>query len=105
VIRITNEAIAVPALTPRNFCSRHCWTGRGRRSTSSVARKQHGWPPRVLFKARQGMRVNAIRRGFGPGGYWIWKLPDHMTDKDVHFHPGEWRGFVAGRRKWLTPAG
>ena len=69
-----------------------------------MAREQHGWRPRVLFKARQEMRVKAIRCGFGPGGYWIWKLPDHMTDKEVHFHPGEWRSFIAGHREWPSTA-
>jgi hypothetical protein len=63
-----------------------------------MAQEQHGWSPQVLFKARRRLRAKAIRRGFGPGGYWSWKLPGHMTDKDVHFHPGEWRGFIAGHR-------
>jgi hypothetical protein len=75
------------------------------KAVERMAREQHGWPPRVLFKARQGMRVKAIRCGFGPGGYWSWKLPDHMTDKDVHFHPGEWRSFIAGHRDRPSAAG
>ena len=53
----------------------------------------------MLFMARQALRVKAVRRGFGPGGHWFWKLPGHMTDKDVHFHPGEWRGWIAGRQE------
>jgi hypothetical protein len=102
----TNEAVAVPALTPQEFLFSALLDGpRPAIDIERMAREQHGWPPRVLFKARQALRVKAMRRGFGPGGYWIWKLPGHMTDKDVHFHPGEWRGLVAGRRKWLTPAG
>jgi hypothetical protein len=63
-----------------------------------VARERHGWSPKVLFKARQALRVKATRCGFGPGGHWIWKLPGHMTDKNVHFRPGEWRSFIAGHR-------
>jgi hypothetical protein len=47
----------------------------------------------VLFMARQALRVKAVRRGFGPGGHWFWKLPGHMTDKD------EWRGWIAGRQE------
>ena len=58
-----------------------------------------------LFKARRALRVKAMRCGFGRGGYWTWKLPGYMTDKDVHFHPGEWRSFIAGHREWLTPVG
>jgi hypothetical protein len=91
-----NEAVAVPPLTPQEFLFT---------AVEFMARERHGWRPKVLFKARQEMRVKAVRRGFGPGRCWIWALPGYMTDKDVHFHPGEWRGLVAGRREWLTPAG
>ena len=101
-----NAALAVPALTPQEFLFSALLEGpRPAIDIERMAREQHGWPPRVLFKARQEMRVKAVRRGFGPGGCWIWKLPGHMTDKEVRFHPGEWRGWVAGRREWLTPAG
>ena len=78
-----NEAVAVPALTPQEFLFSALLEGpRPAKAVERMAREQHGWPPRMLFKARQGMRVKAIRCGFGPGGYWSWKLPDHMTDKD-----------------------
>ena len=96
----------MPALTPPEFLFSALLDGpRPAIDIERMAREQHGWRPRVLFKARQEMRVKAMRRGFGPGGYWTWTLPGYMTDKDVHFHPGEWRGLVAGRREWLTPAG
>ena len=88
-----HEAVAVPAL--------HAILLDGPRPAKAVeriAREQHGWSPQVLFKARRALRVKASRHGFGQGGYWIWKLPGHMTDKDVHFHPGEWRSFIAGHR-------
>jgi hypothetical protein len=94
-----HDAVAMPALTPQEFLFSALLDGpRPAIDIERMAREQHGWPPRVLFKARQGMRVKAIRCGFGAGGYWIWKLPGYMTDKDVHFHPGEWRGFIAGHR-------
>jgi hypothetical protein len=96
-----NEAVAVPALTPQEFLFSALLDGpRPATAVERMAREQHGWPPRVLFKARQEMRVKTLRHGFGPGGYWIWNLPGYMTDKDVHFHPGEWRGFIAGHREW-----
>jgi hypothetical protein len=102
----TNEAVAVPPLTPQEFLFSALLDGpQPATAIERMAREQHGWPPRVLFKARQTMRVKASRHGFGPGGYWSWKLPAHLTDKNVYFHPGEWRGLVAGRREWLTPAG
>jgi hypothetical protein len=94
-----NETVAVPALTPTEFL--HVILLDGPRPATAVehmAREQHGWHPRILFKARQQMRVKALRHGFGPGGCWIWALPDYMTDKDVRFHPGEWRSFIAGHR-------
>jgi hypothetical protein len=94
-----NEAVAVPALTPQEFLFSALLDGpRPAKAVERIAREQHGWSPQVLFKARQEMRVKAMRRGFGPGGYWIWKLPGDMTDKEVHFHPGEWRGCIAGHR-------
>jgi hypothetical protein len=96
-----NEAVAVPALTPTEFLHAILLDGpRPAIDIERMAQEQHGWRPRVLFKARQQMRVKAMRCGFGPGGYWTWKLPGYMTDKDVHFHPGEWRGFIAGHREW-----
>jgi hypothetical protein len=92
-----NAVVAVPALMPQEFLFSALLDGpRPATAVERMAREQYGWPPRVLFKARQQMRVKAIRCGFGPGGYWTWKLPGHMTDKDVHFHPGEWRSFIAG---------
>jgi hypothetical protein len=101
-----NEAVAVPPLTPQEFLFSALLDGpQPATAVEFMARERHGWRPKVLFKARQEMRVKAVRRGFGPGGCWIWALPGYMTDKDVHFHPGEWRGLVAGRREWLTPAG
>ena len=48
-----------------------------------------------LFKARRALRVNAMRRGFGPGGHWIWKLPEDATDRAIYFRPDELRGFIA----------
>jgi hypothetical protein len=96
-----NETVAVPALTPQEFLFSALLDGpQPATAVERMAREQHGWPPRVLFKARRALRVKAIRRGFGPGGRWIWALPGHMTDKEVHFHPGEWRGFIAGHREW-----
>jgi hypothetical protein len=47
---------------------------------------------------RQALRVKATRCGFGPGGHWIWKLPEEATDKAIYFHPGEWRSFIVGHR-------
>jgi hypothetical protein len=100
------ETVVAPALTPQEFLFSTLLNGpQPATAVERMAREQHGWPPRVLFKARQALRVKATRRGFGPGGCWIWKLPGYMTDKEVHFHPGEWRRLVAGRREWLTPAG
>ena len=94
-----HDAVAVPALTPQEFLFSALLDGpRPATAVERAAREQHGWRPRVLFKARQEMRVKATRHGFGPGGRWIWELPGHMTDKDVHFHPGEWRGFITGHR-------
>jgi hypothetical protein len=95
-----NEAVAVPALTPQEFLFSAPLDGpQPVTAVERVAREQHGWPPKVLFKTRQALRVKAMRRGFGPGGCWIWALPGHLTDKEVHFHPGEWRSFVAGHRE------
>src|SRR5271163_1234528 len=94
-----HEVLAVPALTPTEFLHAILLDGpQPAKAVERMAREQHGWPPRVLFKARQTMRVKAIRCGFGPGGYWSWKLPGHLTDKNVYFHPGEWRSFIAGHR-------
>ena len=62
----------MPALTPQEFLFSALLDGpQPAKAVERVAREQHGWPPRVLFKARQEMRVKAIRRGFGPGGRWI----------------------------------
>jgi hypothetical protein len=92
-----HDAVAVPALTPTEFLHAILLDGpRPAKTIERMAQEQHGWRPKVLFKARWEMRVKATRHGFGPGGCWMWKLPGHMTDKDVHFHPGEWRGFVVG---------
>jgi hypothetical protein len=89
----------VPALTPTEFLHAILLDGpRPAKTIERMAQEQHGWRPKVLFKARWEMRVKATRHGFGPGGCWMWKLPGHMTDKDVHFHPGEWRSFIAGHR-------
>jgi hypothetical protein len=101
-----HDAVAVPALTPQEFLFSALLDGpQPAKAVERLAREQHGWSPQVLFKARRALRVKALRHGFGPGGCWIWALPGYMTDKDVHFRPGEWRGLVAGRREWLTPAG
>jgi hypothetical protein len=101
-----HDAVAVPALTPAEFLHAILLDGpQPATAVEHVAREQHGWPPRVLFKARQALRVKAMRRGFGAGGCWIWKLPGHMTDKEVHFHPGEWRRFIAGHRERPSAAG
>jgi hypothetical protein len=95
----TNEAVAVPALTPTEFLHATLLDGPQPATTvERAARDQHGWRPKVLFKARWALKVKAVRRGFGPGGRWIWKLPGHMTDKNVYFHPGEWRNFIAGHQ-------
>jgi hypothetical protein len=94
-----NEAVAVPALTPAGFPHAILLDGpQPAKTVERAAQERHGWHPRVLFKARQRLRVKAVRCGFGPSGCWVWRLPDHMTDKDVHFHPGEWRSFIAGHR-------
>jgi hypothetical protein len=92
------EEAAVPALTPQEFLFSALLDGP--RPATAVERmaQEHGWPPRVLFKARQQMRVKAMRCGFGPGGYWTWKLPGYMTDNVTYFDCGEWRNFIAGRR-------
>jgi hypothetical protein len=94
-----HDAVAVPALTPTEFLHAILLDGpRPAKTIERMAQEQHGWRPKVLFKARWEMRVKATRHDFGPGGCWMWKLPGHMTDKDVHFHPGEWRSFIAGHR-------
>jgi hypothetical protein len=94
-----HDAVAVPALTPTEFLHAILLDGpRPAKTIERMAQEQHGWRPKVLFKARWEMRVKATRHGFGPGGCWMWKLPGRMTDKDVHFHPGEWRSFIAGHR-------
>jgi hypothetical protein len=94
-----NATLAVPALTPQEFLFSTLLDGpQPATAVERMAREQHGWPPRVLFKARRALRVKASRHGFGPGGCWIWALPGQMTDKEVHFHPGEWRSFIAGHR-------
>ena len=68
----TNEAVAVPALTPQEFLFSALLDGpRPATAVVRVAREQHGWPPRVLFKARQEMRVKALRHGFRP-----WRILD-----------------------------
>ena len=78
----TNEAVAVPALTPQEFLFSALLDGpRPAIDIERMAREQHGWRPRIVFRARQQMRVKAMRRGFGPGGYWSWKLPEDATDK------------------------
>jgi hypothetical protein len=98
-LALTDEVVALPALTPTEFLHAALldWP-RPALDIERVAREQHGWSPQILFKARQEMRVKAIRRGFGPGGYWSWKLPEDATDRAIYFHPGEWRNWVAGRR-------
>ena len=93
------ETLVVPPLTPQEFLFSALLDGpQPAKAVKSVARERHRWPPRVLFKVRRAMRVKAVRRGFGPGGCWVWKLPDHMTDKEVRFHAGEWRNWIAGHR-------
>jgi hypothetical protein len=94
-----NAALAVPALTPTEFLHVILLDGpQPAKAVERMAREQHGWSPQVLFRARWALKVRAVRRGFGPGGRWIWKLPGHMTDKNVYFHPGEWRNFIADHR-------
>ena len=96
-----HDAVVVPALTPQEFLFSALLDGpQPATAVDRAAQERHGWHPRILLKARRRLRVKAVRCGFGPGGCWVWKLPDHMTDKDVHFHPGEWRGFIAGHREW-----
>ena len=95
----TNEAVAVPALTPQNFYFRHCWTGRGRRSTSSAWRESDtGGRRRSCSRPAPGAAGEGHALRFGPGGHWIWKLPEEATDKAIYFHPGEWRSFIVGHR-------
>jgi hypothetical protein len=94
-----SAAVAVPALTPTEFLRATLLDGpQPATAVERTAREQHGWRSKVLFKARQRLRVKAVRRGFGPGGHWIWKLPGHMTNKNIYFHPGEWRDFIADHR-------
>jgi hypothetical protein len=101
------EAIVMPALTPQEFLFSTLLDGpQPATAVERIARERHGWSPQILFKARQRLHVKAMRRRFGPGGHWFWKLPGHMTDKDdVHFHPGEWRGFIAGHQDRPSTAG
>jgi hypothetical protein len=90
-----HDAVAVPAATPQEFLfSALLDAPQPAKAVERIARERHGWRPKVLFKARWEMRVKATRHGFGPGGCWIWELPRHMTDKNVYFHPGEWRSFI-----------
>jgi hypothetical protein len=94
-----HEEAAVPALTPAEFLHAILLDGpRPAKAVERAAQERHGWRSKTLFKARRALKVKAVRRGFGPGGCWIWKLPGHMTDKNVYFHPGEWRNFIAGHR-------
>jgi hypothetical protein len=95
----THEAVAVPALTPQEFLFSALLDGpQPAKAVERMAREQHGWRPKVLFKARWALKVKAVRRGFGPGGRWVWKLPGYMTNKNIYFHPGEWRDFIADHR-------
>jgi hypothetical protein len=101
-----NETVVAPALTPQEFLLSALLDGpQPAKAVERAAQERHGWHPRVLFKTRQQMHVKAMRRGFGPGGCWIWALPEDATDRAIYFRPDEWRGLVAGRREWLTPAG
>ena len=94
-----HDAVAVPALTPTEFLHAILLDGpRPAKAVERMAREQHGWRPKVLFKARWALKVKAVRRGFGPGGCWIWKLPGHMTDNVTYFDCGEWRNFIAGHQ-------
>jgi hypothetical protein len=94
-----HEAIAVPALTPQEFLFSALLDGpRPAKAVERAAQERHGWHPRILFKARRRLRVKAVRCGFGPGGYWSWKLPEDATDRAIYFHPGEWRDWIAGHR-------
>jgi hypothetical protein len=46
----TNEAVAVPALTPQEFLFSALLDGpQPAKAVERAAREQHGWPPRVLF--------------------------------------------------------
>jgi hypothetical protein len=93
------DAVAVPALTPQEFLFSTLLDGpRPAKIIERMAREQHGWPPRLLFKARQEMRVKAIRCGFGRGGRWLWALPEGATDRAIYFRPDEWRNWIAGHR-------
>jgi hypothetical protein len=93
------ETVVAPALTPTEFLHAMLLDGpRPAKTIERIARERHGWPPRVLFKARRAMRVKAIRHGFGPGGHWMLALPGHMTDKVIYFDPDEWRNWIAGHR-------
>jgi hypothetical protein len=95
----TNEAVAVPALTPQEFLFSALLDGpRPAKAVERAAQERHGWHPRILFKARRRLRVKAMRRGFGPGGHWFWKLPEDATDRAIYFRPDEWRNWIAGHR-------
>jgi hypothetical protein len=86
-LALTHEAVAVPAPTPAEFLHAALLDGpQPAKAVERVAREQHGWHPRILFKARQRLRVKAMRRGFGPGGHWFWKLPEDATDRAIYFH-------------------
>jgi hypothetical protein len=93
------ETIVAPALTPTEFLHTMLLDGpRPATDIKRIAREQHGWRPKLLYKARLALRVKASRRGFGPGGYWIWALPGHVTNKTIYFRSGEWRTFIEGHR-------
>jgi hypothetical protein len=93
------EAVVVPPLTPTEFLHAILLDGpQPAKTIERVAREQHGWHPRILFKARRALGVKALRHGFGPGGHWFWKLPEDATDRAIYFRPDEWRNWIAGHR-------
>jgi hypothetical protein len=101
-----NAVVVAPVLIPTEFLHEMLLDGpRPAKAVERAARERHGWHSRILFKARRALRVKAMRRGFGPGGHWIWKLPEDATDRAIYFRPDEWRGFIAGHRGWPSAAG
>jgi hypothetical protein len=95
-----NEAVAVPALTPQEFLFSTLLDGpQPAKAVERVAREQHGWRAKVLWKARRELRVKAIRSGFGPGGCWIWALPEEATAEADLFSSGRMAQLYRGLSK------
>ena len=44
------------------------------------AAERDGIAPRTLDRAKSSSEVKAQREGFGPGGRWVWSLPQGSAD-------------------------